>query len=370
MPLPVQSALGVLTLVALAYIFSENRPQVRLSIIIYSLLIQLGLALVLTKAPGSQIFFSSINSVVLSVDHATQRGTAFVFGYLGGGDIPFAATESGNSFVLAFQALPLIIVLSAITSLLNYWGVLPFIIRIIARALNMLLPMSGATAFASAANIFMGMIESPLFIKPYLQRLTRSDLFILMTVGMATIAGTVMVIYIGFLNPVLPDAAGHLLTASVISVPAAIGIALLMVPSAPLTEQTAEPDARQEIGLSSHHSSFDAIVGGTQQGLQLCLQIAALLIVFVALVALINAALQAAFPDLWGAPITLQRLLAIIMTPFAWLLGIPSAEIIDAGELLGTKIVLNEFIALQALGDLGDASFSPRTVLILSYALS
>ena len=370
MPLPSQSAIGLLAFVAIAYLLAERRSEVRTSVVIISLSIQLGLTLLLTKAPGSQFFFSAINSLVLNLEQATRAGTTFVFGYLGGGVTPFQTTDHGTSFVLAFQALPLIIVLSALTSLLNYWRVLPYIIGLIARGLNKLLPMSGAVAFASAANIFMGMIESPLFIKPYLTKLSRSELFILMTVGMSTIAGTVMIIYVGFLSPVLPNAAGHLLTASVISVPAAIGIALVMVPAIPIDVPVAENSAEDKLSDNQHHSSIDAIVVGTQQGLQLCLQIAALLIVFVALVALVNLILSSVISDISGSPMTLERLLAVAMWPFAWLLGIPIEEVSAASELLGTKLVLNEFIALQTLGEVGNSTFSPRSILILSYALS
>ena len=366
-----QSAVGIVVLLLIAWAVSEQRSAIRPPIVLFSVLLQIGLALLLTKAPGSQFLFAAINNIVLSLSQATEQGTGFVFGYLGGNTLPFTANGSGSSFVLAFQALPLIIFLSALTSLLNHWRILPRVIHFLARLLNVFLPLNSATAFASVANIFVGMIESPLFIKPYLATLSRSDLFILMTVGMATIAGTVMVIYVGFISAVLPDAAGHLLTASVISVPAAIGVAHMMVPHDAVTERNADettPESKLEI--QAQHSSIDALVAGTQQGLQLCLQIAALLIVFVALVALVNLSLAAALPTIGGVTPSLQALLAYPMAPVAWLIGIPWSEAMTAGELLGTKIILNEFIALRELGIIAEDAFSVRSTTILSYALS
>ena len=366
----VQSAFGIVSLFSLAWLLSERRGEVRLSVPIISFLLQLGLALLFIKAPVSQFIFSAVNTLVIGLEQATRQGTGFVFGYLGGDALPFQAAGSGSSFILAFQALPLIIFLSALISLLNYWQILPRIIHLFARLLNVALPMSGATAFASVANIFVGMIESPLFIKPYLEKLSRSDLFILMTVGMATIAGTVMVIYVGFLSTVLDNAAGHLLTASVISVPAAIGISSIMVPSKIAATEKHHTLDSHSAAFESHDSAIDALVSGTQQGLQLCLQIAALLIVFVALIALLNSALVAILPSSTGIKLDLQTLLGYAMAPLAWLIGIPWSEALAAGKLLGVKTILNEFIALRQLGEIGLETLAPRSITIMSYALS
>ena len=350
---------------------SENRRGFRLSVPLVSLILQLAIALLLIKAPISQFIFSAINGLVIALEQATRHGTGFVFGYIGGDTLPFKSEGNGSAFVLAFQALPLIIFLSALTSLLNYWRILPRIIQALSRLLNVVIPMSSAAAFASVANIFVGMIESPLFIKPYLEKLTRSDLFILMSVGMSTIAGTVMVIYVGFLDTVLIDAAGHLLTASVISVPAAIGVASVMVPPPATGSTTEEPvDTLPVTAFEEYRSGVDALVSGTQQGLQLCLQIAALLIVFVALVALLNFGLGAITSIMIDAQLDLQTLLGFVMAPFAWLIGVPWSEALAAGKLLGVKIVLNEFIALRELGEIGADTLSSRSITIMSYALS
>ena len=371
MPEFAQSTLGIAVIFMLAWMVSEKRGAVRISIPLISLILQFALALILLKTPVSHYFFATISTLVNSLEEATRRGTGFVFGYLGGEILPFEASGDGSSFVLAFQALPLIIFLSALTALLNHWRVLPRLIYWLARLLNTFVPISSAAAFASVANIFVGMIESPLFIKPYLNTLARSDLFIIMTVGMSTIAGTVMIIYVGFLATVLPNAAGHLLTASVISVPAALSIAYLMVPpSREGSTVNALSNLNAQPTVEKFQSSIDALVSGAYQGLQLCLQIAAMLIVFVALVALVNISLSVILPKIDGVTLDLQTLLGYLLIPITWLIGVPWAETAVAGKLLGTKIILNEFIALRELGEIKPTELSRRSVIIMSYALS
>lgn len=365
MPLTLRSALGVALLFFVAWCLSERRSAFNMKVVGSAIILQFALALSLTHFQWSERFLLSVNSLVLGLDEATRVGTSFVFGYLGGDTLPFASLENSSSFILAFRALPLIIVLSALTALLNYWRILPVIIAALAALLRKSLPMNGATAFACVANIFVGMIESPLFIKAYLEDLGRAELFILMTVGMSTIAGTVLVIYVGFLQPVLPGAAGHLLVASLISVPAAAAIAMTMVPG-----DMEQPNNLPTVEFANlYDSAVDAIVVGTQQGLQLCLQIAALLIVFVSFIALLNLALDGVLPDIGGNAPTLQRLVGFVMAPIAWVIGIPWPEAGQAGQLLGIKIILNEFLAYHALGTLPDGSLSPRSTLIMSYAL-
>jgi concentrative nucleoside transporter, CNT family len=391
-----QSALGILVMPFIAWCCSERREAIKISLLFYAIALQFGFAVLLTQIPWSQGIFAAINSCVLTLDTATKAGTGFVFGYLGGTGLPFEVNGNTSTFVLAFQALPLIIVLSALTALLTYTGILPLIISSLARFISRLLPLSAPTAFASAANIFVGMVESPLFVKPYLGAVSRSELFVIMTVGMATIAGTVMVIYVGFLQNVLDGAAGHLLTASIISIPAAIGIALTMVPTAedpiadaPIPDVPGRENAKKDNPLGGdgkigsdtsnsvnvnfrdqYSSAMDALVSGTQQGLHLCLQIAALLIVFIALVSLFNLVFGAVLPNFAGKPASLEGLLGMLFAPLAWLIGIPWSETQIAGQLLGVKTVLNEFIALRTLGILPASELSPRSVLIMSYALS
>ena len=295
---------------------------------------------------------------------AARAGAAFVFGYLGGGPLPFEPKTPGSEFVLAFQALPIVLVVSALTTLLFHWRILPPVVRAFSFALQRTLGVGGAVGLSTAANIFVGMVEAPLFIRPYLARLSRAELFIVMTGGMAGIAGTVLVLYATILKNVIPDVAGHLIVASVLGAPAAILISELMVPDArgPLTGATlADPGPVAT-------STMDAIVKGTLVGLELLLNIVAMLLVLVALVHLANA-LLGLLPAIAGAPVTLQRALGIVMAPVCWLMGIPFSEAATAGSLMGVKTVLNEFIAYVELARLPPEALSERSRLIMLYAL-
>jgi CNT family concentrative nucleoside transporter len=287
-----------------------------------------------------------------------------VFGYLGGGALPFDLKAPGADFILAFQALPVVLVMSVLTTLLFYWRVLPPVVRGMAWLLERTLGVGGAVGLSTAANIFLGMVEAPLFIRPYLVQLTRSELFLVMTGGMAGIAGTVLVLYATLLAPLIPDAAAHFVIASVLGAPAAILVSLIMVP---------ETDDRRTGGgfgdPDMHASStMDAIVKGTTAGLELLLNIIAMLIVLVALVSLANAILGL-LPAIGGSAISLQRMLGIIMAPVCWLMGLPWPQAITAGSLMGTKTVLNELIAYVDLSKLGPDALDPRSRLIMLYAM-
>ncbi|HSV28342.1 MAG TPA: nucleoside transporter C-terminal domain-containing protein, partial [Candidatus Omnitrophota bacterium] len=287
---------------------------------------------------------------------------AFVFGYLGGGPAPFAATDPASGFVLAFQALPLVLLMSALSALLYHWRILSLVVKGFSRILERTLGIGGAVGVSSAANAFVGMVEAPLLIRPYIGFLSRGELFVVMTGGMATIAGTVMVLYATFLQGVVPDPVGHLLTASLISVPAAIMVAKVMVPD----------DSRTGGGKGgppvAYAGAMDAVVRGTIDGVQLLINIVALLIVLVALVSLANAALSL-LPEFGGAPVTLQRVLGLAMAPVAWLMGIPADEAATAGALMGTKTVLNELLAYLELSRLPPGALSERSRIIMTYAL-
>ncbi|MGH8625196.1 MAG: NupC/NupG family nucleoside CNT transporter [Gammaproteobacteria bacterium] len=357
-----QSALGLVVIFASAYLLSEKRSCARVRMALAAAAIQLGIALVFLKFPPLRQVFSVLNQSVLALQGATEAGTSFVFGYLGGAPLPFEERPPGVSFVLAFRALPLIIVISALTSLLMYWRILPIVVRGISALLEKPLGIGGAAALAAAANVFVGMVEAPLFIHPYLKRLSRSELFIVMCSGMATIAGTVMILYATFLAPVVPEAAGHLFTASLISVPGAIAIASLMVPE---TGTRSSAVWAPERGAKS---AMDAITTGTQNGLRLLLSVVAMLIVLVALVHLVNAVLSL-LPTVHGAPMSLQRAFGALMAPVTWLLGIPWDETAAAGSLLGTKTVLNELLAYIELSRLAPGELGERSRLIMTYAL-
>ena len=358
----IQPFLGLAVLVAFAWTISENRRACSWRLVATGLIVQFALAVLLLKLPQSQIVFVWLNDGVVALQKATEAGTSLVFGFLGGGKLPFTEPYPGAAFILAFRALPLVLLMSALSALLYHWRVLPWIVRGFAWLLGKALGISGAASFGTAANVFVGMVEAPLLIRPYLNRISRSELFIVMTAGMATIAGTMYALYVSFLANVIPGAAGHLLTASLISAPAAILIARLMVPP-----DGAEAQERVETGRL-YDNSMDAITTGTIDGLRLLGYILGMLVVLVALVALANAILGLA-PDAWGAPLTLQRLLGWVMAPVTWLLGIPWPEAVTAGRLLGTKVVLNELLAYLELAKLPPGSLSERSRLIMIYAM-
>lgn len=358
-----QGAFGLVAIVAIAWLLSEDRRAVPWRIVISGALLQIALAAALLKVPLFKDLFLALNDLLLALEQATQAGTRFVFGYLGGGGQPFEERPGTSSFVLAFRALPLILVVSALASLLFYWRVLPAIVRSLSTVLEKAMGVGGAVALSAAANIFVGMVEAPLFVRPYLRQMSRGELFIVMTGGMAGIAGTVMALYASILGPVVPDAMGHILAASIISAPAAILIGAVMVPprGAPTSGRLVPPQPAT--------SSMDAVTRGTLDGLQLLLNIVAMLIVLIALVTLVNLALGL-LPQWGGQPVTLQRLLGYAMAPLVWLAGIPWAEAAAAGALMGTKTVLNEFIAYLDLARLPADALSQRSRIIITYSLA
>ena len=362
--LNLQSAFGLAVLICIAWALSENRAAVSWRRVALSLLLTLALALLLLKIPLLRTVIAAANGAVDAIAAATRAGTSFVFGYLGGGALPFDAKSPGADFILAFQALPIVLVMSVLTTLLFYWNVLPPIVRGFSWVLERTLGIGGAVGLSTAANIFIGMVEAPLFIKPYLAKLTRGELFMVMTGGMAGIAGTVLVLYAIILKAVIPDVAGHLIVASVLGAPAAILVSALMVPDKGDSITAAELAQPEPVA----RSTMDAIVKGTATGLELLLNIVAMLLVMVALVHLANAMLSV-FPDIAGAPVTLQRVLGIAMAPVCWLMGIPWSEAPVAGSLMGIKTILNEFIAYLELAKLPADALSERSRLIMLYAL-
>jgi CNT family concentrative nucleoside transporter len=359
-----QSALGIVALLAIAWAISEERRAVAWKQAGIGLAVTLVTAIVLIKVPQVAAAFSVVNDAVGAIADSTKAGTSFVFGYLGGGTLPFDVKVPGADFVLALQALPVVLVMSALTTLLFYWRVLPPIVRGFAWLLERTLGVGGAVGLSTAANIFLGMVEAPLFIRPYLARLTRSELFIVMTGGMAGIAGTVLVLYATMLGPIIPDAAAHLVIASVLGAPAAILVSLIMVPET--KDRHTEGMLVDPPPVAS--STMDAIVKGTTAGLELLLNICAMIIVLVALVHLVNAILGL-LPDVAGAPISLQRMLGTVMAPVCWLMGIPWDQAVTAGSLMGIKTILNELIAYLELAKLPPEALDPRSRLIMLYAM-
>jgi len=360
-----QSAFGIFALLAISWIVSEDRRGVAWRQAGAALVVTLATAVVLLKVPVVTRAFAAINNAVDAIAAANKAGMSFVFGYLGGGELPFELKVPGAEFVLALQALPVVLLMSVLTTLLFHWRILPPVVRAFSWVLERTLKVGGAVGLSTAANIFLGMVEAPLFIRPYLASLTRSELFIVMTGGMAGIAGTVLVIYATLLGPIVPDAAAHFVIASVMGAPAAILISLVMVP-----ERAAQRTGGETVEVAKVASStMDAIVRGTAAGLELLLNICAMLIVLVALVHLANAIIAGILPEVAGAPITLQRLLGLVMAPVCWLMGIPWDEAAAAGALMGIKTVLNEFIAYVELSKLPFETLDARSRLIMLYAM-
>ena len=358
-----QSLFGLVVFVAIAWSISEDRHAVVWRTVVTGIALQIVLAVLLLKLPVSRVVFQWLGAGVGVLQEATQAGTSFVFGYLGGGILPFKVEAPASAFILAFQALPLILVVSALTALFYYWRILPGLVKAFSRVLEHTMRIGGASGIAAAANVFIGMIEAPLLIRPYLARLDRSDLFLVMSCGMATIAGTVLVLYAFILQNTIPDAAGHLLTASLMNAPAAIVMAKVMIPG----PRVVDPEVA-EIPRSGDESAMDAIARGTIEGAGLLINVIAMLVVLVALVHLANAAIGLV-PDVAGAPLSLQRVLGWIMAPLVWLAGIPWSEAVTAGGLMGIKTVLNELLAYVELAALPPETLSERSRLIMSYAI-
>jgi CNT family concentrative nucleoside transporter len=353
---------GILGLLALAWAASENRRGVPWRAVTGGLALQVVLAFLFLRVEFLKNAFLKLNDALLVLEKATQAGTSLVFGFLGGGPAPFAVTDANATFVLAFRALPLVLVISALSALLFHWRVLPAIVRGLSFLLEKLMGVGGAVGLSTGANVFVGMVEAPLFIRPYLAKVSRGELFAIMAGGMASIAGTVLFLYGAILRPVLPDAVAHLLIASILSAPAALVIAFMMVPP-----QGAATGGSIELKDEDEASgSMDALTRGTLEGAQLLLNIVAMLVVFVALVSLVNLGLEW-LPHEDRAPYTLQGMLGWALAPLAWLAGVQWDEARQAGALLGTKTVLNEFVAYLELSRMTE--MSARSRLLLTYAL-
>jgi concentrative nucleoside transporter, CNT family len=361
--MPMQGLLGIAALLGLAWALSEDRFRVPWRVVAAGVLLQFVLALLFLHFPPAKSGFLLLNDAVEALQKATNAGTGFVFGYLGGAELPFAETRPGASFIFAFRALPMVLVVSALATLLFYWGVLQRIVAAFAWVLRRTVGVGGPLGLGAAVHIFVGHIEAPLLIRPYLLRMARGELFALMSCGMAGIAGTVMVLYASLLGQVIPDALGNILIAAVISTPAALAVAALMVPFRP------DPSAAAELQIADPPvSSMDAIAKGTRDGIVFLANIVASLVVLVALVSLANSILGL-LPDLGGEPVSLQRLFAYGFRPVMWLIGIPGPETAAAATLMSTKTVLNEFIAYVDLSKLPADALTPHSRLIMTYAL-
>jgi CNT family concentrative nucleoside transporter len=358
-----QACAGLTFFFFIAWLFSENRKQVNFKAALMGLAIQIILAIIVTKFTIVRSVFLSIGDGVMALKDATVAGTSFVFGYLGGGESPFHPKEGVNSYIFAFQALPMVIVISAISMLLFHWRILPVIVKVVSGVFQKGLGIGGALGVCAAAKIFLGQTEAPLLVRPYLGKFSRSELFTVMTAGMATTSISIMVLYAMILEGTIPDPITQFLTASIISVPAAITISRILIP------QVGEGTSGHMVVPYQFSGSMEAITQGTSDGMKLYVNIIAMLIVFLAIVALANSILSL-LPNIGGEPMSLQLLLGYLLAPLAWLIGIPWEEAIPAGALLGKKTILNELVAFVSLAAIPKGILSLKSNLIMTYALA
>jgi concentrative nucleoside transporter, CNT family len=354
---------GIAALLLFGWLISENRRLVPWRVVVAGVVLQFALAYVLLKFPFAEKVFLLLNDGVQALQKATDAGTSLVFGYLGGAPLPFAEAKPGAAFIFAFRALPLVLVISALATVLFHWGVLQRVVLAFAWVLRRTVGIGGPLGLGAAVHIFVGHIEAPLLIRPYLVSLGRGEIFALMSCGMAGIAGTVMVLYASLLGPVIPDALGHILVAAVISTPAALALAAMMVPF--------QLDPSTTAGLRIDDppvSTMDAVAKGTRDGIVFVLNISAMLVVIIALVTLLNSLLSL-LPQWGGEAITLQRMFAYVLRPVMWLIGIPSDQDRVAAQLMATKIVLNEFVAYIDLAKLPAGQLDDHSRLVMTYAL-
>ncbi|MDA9079585.1 Na+-dependent nucleoside transporter [Gammaproteobacteria bacterium] len=361
-----QILIGFVGLVCIAIPFSQNRTSINYRYIFVAIIFQIILAFALLKIPFIVQIFAYLSDGVSSLQAATQEGAEFVFGYLSNSsNSPFEASGAGNSMIFAFQILPLIIVISSLSALLWFWNILPLIIRAVSKVFEKLFNIGGPIGLGATANIIMGQVEAPLLVRPYLSRMSEKELLILMTAGMSTVSGSIMIALVSMLQPQFPDLnlIQHLVSASILSIPAAIMYANIMIPSAEVTNFDGNSIPKV------YDSSMDAITRGTRDGLDICLNVGAILIAFIALVSLLNSILGIAGGWVGITDLSLQLILGYMFFPIVWLMGIPLSETLASAELLGLKTALNEFVAYGALANIEPGILSERSKLITLYAL-
>jgi CNT family concentrative nucleoside transporter len=361
-----RSLVGVAVILALCWALSEGRRRFPWRLAIGATLAQMALVLILFGVPASRIVLAGAGAAVDGLSTSTQTGVKFVFGFLAGADgQPYQVTDPSGLFILGFRVLPVILVICALSALLWHWRILRWLTQAFGFVFQKTMGLRGAPALATAATVFMGQVEGPIFIRAYLPALTRSELFLLLTVGMSCVSGSTVVAYATILKGVLPHAAAHVLTASLISAPAGVLLARILVPRQAGLER---PEGFDAASIKTYESSIDALIKGTTDGLQIVLSVAATLIVFVALIAMVDGLLSLA-PPVAGAPLSVERGLGVVFAPLAWIIGVPWREAPTAGGLLGAKLVLTEFTAFLDLSRLPPAVISERTRIIMTYAL-
>ena len=359
-----QGLIGLAAVLLLAWSLSEdraNRPGWRW--LGGALLLQLAIAVIVVRVPAVWAAVGVANQGVAAIEKATLVGSSYMFGFLGGAPLPFVLAQGASPpLIIAFQILPLIIVFSALSALLWHWGILKALVRGLSWALRRTLGVSGVVGLGGGGTLFLGVVESPLVLRAWFATMSRSDLFAIMAMIMATISGAILVLYASTLGNVIPNAAGHLIVASLISLPAALMVARLMVPGQPQSTEPAEPDL-------AYDGAMDAVVRGAMEGVQLMLAVIGIIITIFALVNLADQILALA-PHVDGAALTLKRMFGWIFSPLMWAIGVPWDQAPAAGALMGTKAILNEYVAYLDLAALPAGTLDPRSALIVTYALA
>lgn len=353
-----QGFLGVVCILALTWLLSRDRTQVRWRAVLVGLSIQLAIILLLLRVPGLYDAVLLLKHLVDAVDSATRAGTEFVFGRLA---MDSTTAEGAGSPIFAIRVLPIILVFAVLVAVLWHWRVLIWMVRGIAFALEKSLGVSGAVGLACGSSVFLGTLEAPLMIKNYLSRLSTGELFTVMTTVMSTVAGAVLLLYVALLGDAVHDPLAHIIIASLVNVVGAIMLSRILMPPEFLTSAESASDP-------GYHSTMDAIARGTAEGVRLVVSVGAMLLVVIALVALLNYILASATGFL-EQPVTLQWLLGWLFAPIAWLLGVPWEEARAAGSLFGIKLILNEVVAYAELAGFEASVLSERTELMMVYGL-
>ena len=347
--------LTILLVLLASFLLSNDKKNINIRTIFLGILLQFIFAVILLKIPAITTLFVGFNHVLDAIAKSTTHAANFVFGGLAN-----PPEKSGLGYILAFQGFPVLITISALSAVLTYWKVLPFIINGFSIVFKRILSIGGTLGFAVSANMFSGMSETPLVINAYLKRLTRSEIFSLMVCGTSAVASSVMILYSMILKPIVENPLGHIITSVLISIPASLTISRIIVP------EVAKVSEGKDANYSQAKNTLDALYTGIIDGGKVIITIIAMLIGFVALVDVANQTISALNPTEYN--ITVQKLLGWIMYPIAWIIGIPSNEAQIAGSLLGTKLVLNEIIAFQELVRIG-AELTYKTKVMMLYAL-
>ncbi|KCZ64300.1 Na+ dependent nucleoside transporter domain-containing protein [Hyphomonas sp. L-53-1-40] len=357
-----RALLGIVLIYGVCWVLSEKRKLFPFRLIIGATIMQFVFALILFGIPFVRAILFKANDVVDGLQNATRAGTSFVFGYVGDNVAADQLMGGSPPPLFFFQILPIVIVVAALSAILWHWRILQWVTNGFAYIFQRAMGLGGATSLAVSANVFMGMTEAPVLIRPYIKGMTRSELLIMMTAGFATIAGSVLVVYGAFLEGKMDNPLAQLLTASIMAAPAAVAVALCLIPeTTPATERMKEPDF-------SYSSTMDAFSTGASDGLKIVLNITTMLIAALALLWLVNAGLGL-FPDVAGAPLSIERVLGWIFAPLMYMIGVPLGEAAQSGSLMGVKTVLTEFVAFLQLAEVPADAMDPRTRIITAHAI-